>query len=176
MNLTIRKAEPTQAVLLAELGRKTYFDAFSAQNTPETMALYLDGAFNPRKQAEELSESDSLFLIAEEGAKPAGYARLKFGAAPECVHASRPMEIIRFYSIKEYIGRGVGKTLMEACLSEAETHGCDVVWLGVWKQNPRGIAFYKKWGFEPAGEQDFIMGNETQRDWVMKKSMGKTNS
>lgn len=176
VNLTIRKAELTDADLLTELGRKTYSDAFSAQNTSETMALYLESAFNPRKQPEELSESDSLFLIAEESGKPVGYARMKFGAAPECIHASRPMEIIRFYSLEEYIGRGVGKALMEACLAEANKHGCDVVWLGVWKQNPRGIAFYKKWGFEPAGEQDFIMGNETQSDWIMKKSMGNTIS
>ena len=108
MNITIRIATPDDAAMLANLGRQTYSDAFSAQNTPETMALYLAGAFSTQKQAAELADPATLFLIAEDEGKPVGYARLREGPAPECVTGQCPIEIIRFYSVKEYIGHGLG--------------------------------------------------------------------
>ena len=119
MSLTIRHAKPDDVDLLANLGRQTYSDTFSAQNTPETMALYLEDAFSPQKQAAELADPATLFLIAEDEGKPVGYARLKEGHAPECVTGQRPIEIIRFYAVKEYIGHGLGAILMTACLEEA---------------------------------------------------------
>jgi diamine N-acetyltransferase len=41
----------------------------------------------------------------------------------------------------------------------------------VWKENPRGIAFYKKWGFTIVGEQGFQMGEELQEDWIMSRQL-----
>jgi ribosomal protein S18 acetylase RimI-like enzyme len=82
---------------------------------------------------------------------------------------AHPIEIVRFYSVKEWIGRGVGAALMEACLGEAARRDCDMIWLDVWEQNPRAIAFYRKWGFEVVGEQAFQLGEELQRDLLMQR-------
>ena len=60
---------------------------------------------------------------------------------------------------------------MTACLEEASKRECDVIWLDVWKENPRGIAFYRKWGFEIVGEQGFQMGEELQEDWIMVREL-----
>jgi GNAT superfamily N-acetyltransferase len=169
MSVNIRHALADDAALLSNLGRQTYSDTFSDQNTTETMALYLADAFSPEKQAAELADPGSIFLIAEEDGRAVGYARLKVGPAPDCVTGSHPIEIIRFYSVKEYIGHGLGAVLMTACLETAGHHGCDVIWLDVWKENPRGIAFYKKWGFAIVGEQGFQMGEEIQEDWIMAR-------
>jgi diamine N-acetyltransferase len=169
MSITIRHALPDDVELLSNLGRQTYSDTFSTQNTAETMALYLEEAFSPQKQAAELADPETLFLIAEDEGKPVGYVRLKEGHAPGCVTGQRPIEIIRFYAVKEYIGHGLGAILMTACLDEAVRRNCDVVWLDVWKENPRGIAFYKKWGFTIVGEQGFQMGEELQEDWIMAR-------
>jgi diamine N-acetyltransferase len=127
MNFSIRIATNEDADLLAEFGRQTYFDTFSAQNTPETMTLYLTDAFTPQKQAAELADPATIFLLAEEDGNPVGYARLKTGPAPDCVMGQHPMEIIRFYSIKEYIGHGLGAFMMTACLDEASKRECDVI-------------------------------------------------
>jgi ribosomal protein S18 acetylase RimI-like enzyme len=45
------------------------------------------------------------------------------------------------------------------------------VWLGVWKENHRAIKFYERWGFEIFAEQEFILGNDHQIDWLMKKTL-----
>ncbi len=80
--LSTRHATPLNAALLAGLGRRTFYDSFAADNTPETMAAYLAGAFSPQKQAAELADPGTLFLIAEGDGQTAGYAHLKAGQPP----------------------------------------------------------------------------------------------
>lgn len=45
----------------------------------------------------------------------------------------------------------------------------DVVWLGVWEHNPCALAFYRKWQFEVAGEHVFRLGDDPQRDLLMRR-------
>jgi diamine N-acetyltransferase len=39
-----------------------------------------------------------------------------------------------------------------------------MLWLDVWERNPRGIAFYRKWGFVEVGRQAFMLGEDLQND------------
>jgi diamine N-acetyltransferase len=71
-----RYATESDAEILSKLGRQAFLEAFETDNTPENMALYLDGAFSEAKQRKELLIQDSVFLIAELDGVPAGYARL----------------------------------------------------------------------------------------------------
>ena len=144
-DIDIRYATSQDNNLLAEIGAETFYDSFAADNTPANMTAHLTSSFSPAKQAAELAEPNSRYLIAQIDDQVVGYARLKFEDAPPVIAARRPMEIARFYARKPWIGRGVGRRLMVACLAEASHAGCDVVWLGVWEKNPRAIAFYSKW-------------------------------
>lgn len=171
--LRIRPAAPSDNALLAEIGAETFSDSFAAENTPENMAAYLAESFGPERQARELADPASRFLIAEAGELTVGYAHVRFEAAPPAVAGPRPMEIVRFYARKGWIGRGVGVCLMEACLHEAEDAGCDVVWLDVWERNARAIAFYRRWGFVEVGIQVFPLGNDLQRDLLMARAVGR---
>ncbi len=170
-SITIRHALPADAGLLARLGRQTFVGSFGADNTPENMAAYLEASFSPAIQAAELAEPGSTFLIAEIDGTPAGYARLHDGPPPEpgIVTGPRPVELVRIYSVKAWIGRGVGAALMQACLDEAARLGYQTIWLGVWEHNPRAIAFYQKWGFEKAGTHAFRLGDELQTAWIMQR-------
>ncbi len=167
----IRTATAGDNVLLAEVGAETFLDTFGPDNTPENMAAYLAKSFSPAKQAEELADPATKFLLIEQDARMVGFARLRFDHAPNGVKSAHPMEIVRLYARKPWIGQGVGARLMQACLEEAEKAGCEVVWLDVWEHNPRAIAFYRKWGFEEAGTQAFKLGDELQTDLVMLRKV-----
>jgi len=169
--ISIRHATPEDAALLAGIGRTMFHETFAAGNSPEDMAAYLDASFSPAKQAAELAEPGSLFLIAELDGEVAGYARLKEGPAPAEVAGSRPIELVRIYAGRAWQGRGVGAALMQACLDEAGRRGCDAIWLGVWEQNPRALAFYRKWGFIEVGTQTFKLGDDLQTDLLMRRSV-----
>src|SRR5450759_1498327 len=129
----IRSATAKDAALLAELGARTFSDTFGPDNTLEDMAAYLGATFGPEKQAVELADPRMTFFIAEIDGAPAGYAQLRSGGT-DGVTGAKPIEVVRFYAAKEWIGRGVGPALMRACLDEAHRAGFQTLWLGVWKR------------------------------------------
>lgn len=61
-------------------------------------------------------------------------------------------EIISIYLLPDYIGKGYGKILMEAALSELKRQGYENVFLWVLEENNRARNFYEQYGFLPAGE------------------------
>ena len=167
--MRVRRANPADNLLLAELGRDTFLETFGPDNTPENMAAYLAASFGPGKQAAELADPATAFLIAEVEGEAVGFARLREGAPAQGSIGLRPMEIVRFYSRQDWVGRGVGPVLMRACLDYARERGCDLLWLDVWERNPRAQTFYRKWGFEVVGTQEFRLGDELQTDWIMQR-------
>ncbi|MBN2397265.1 MAG: GNAT family N-acetyltransferase [Deltaproteobacteria bacterium] len=171
--LSIRVATASDSTLLAEVGTETFSDSFAAENTPENMAIYLTESFGPERQASELADPASRFLIIESDGLTVGYAHIRFGEAPPCIAGKRPMEIKRFYVRKAWIGKGVGARLMQACVHEAAGAGCDVIWLDVWERNARAIAFYREWGFVEMGTQPFRLGDDLQRDLLMVRAVDR---
>ena len=81
------------------------------------------------------------------------------------------LEIARLYVLKDFIGQKVGAALMKECISIAKGKGKQSIWLGVWEKNQRAIDFYSRWGFEKFSECDFLLGDDMQKDWLMKKEL-----
>src|SRR4030095_5078817 len=129
---------------------------------------YLKRSFSPEIQFNELSQPDVIFIIAEFDGIPIGYAQLILHSKDDSIKGTRPLEIRRIYASHEYLGKGVGKELMQATISEARQRGCDCIWLGVWENNQRAIEFYKKWGFREVGTHIFFVGDDRQNDFVME--------
>ena len=170
-SLDIRYATLDDAKMLSELGAKTFYDTFAKDNTPEDMALHLKKSFSTEIQSSELSAPDTIYLIAELDQEPIGFAQLVLDSTDPSLKGTKLLEIRRIYAVQEYLGSGVGKELMSACIREAKQRGCDSIWLGVWEKNPRAIAFYKKWGFEEVGTHVFTVGNDPQRDFIMELAL-----
>ena len=170
-DLTIRRADPEDAGLLAELGARTFSETFAADNDPEDMAAYLAASFNPARQADELNDPASTFFVAEVGGRAAGYAQLHAGDPAEGVEGPKPVELVRLYVSREWLGRGVGEALMRACVDEARRAGHETLWLGVWERNGRAQAFYRKWDFRAVGEHVFRLGSDPQRDILMERAL-----
>ncbi|MHB0969502.1 MAG: GNAT family N-acetyltransferase [Thermoanaerobaculia bacterium] len=170
-DLVIRRANSDDAGLLAELGARTFSETFAADNTPEDMTAYLAASFNPARQAAELADAASTFLIAKVGGVAAGYAKLRAGEPLDGVEGARPVELVRLYVLHEWLGRAVGAELMDACLDEARRAGHETIWLGVWERNARAQAFYRKWGFREVAEHIFQLGSDLQRDLLMERAL-----
>lgn len=167
----IRRAASADAHLLAELAGRTFSETFAAENTPEDMAAYVAASFNPAQLGAELSDSRSIFLIAEIDEVAVGYARLHAGDVSKSVAGEGPIELVRLYVSAEWLGRGVGEALMRACISEAQREGYRTLWLGVWEHNGRARAFYRKWAFREVGEHIFQLGADRQTDVLMERSV-----
>lgn len=172
-NITVRRANTDDAKMLADLGARTFHETFAADNSPEDMATYLAAAFNLEQQTAELVEDDSTFLIAEVDGLAAGYAKLHAGQPPDGISGTKPIELVRLYVEKKWLGRGVGEVLMRTCLDEALRAGFDTIWLGVWERNSRAQAFYRKWDFRAVGEHVFQLGADPQTDILMERQLSQ---
>ena len=169
--ISLRRASPADADLLAELGARTFSETFAHLNTPEDLDAYLSGAFTTAHLADELADADSTFWLAEVEGEAAGYAKLRAGEAPPCVAGERPVELARLYVLRKWLGAGVGRALMRECVEEARRRGHRTMWLGVWERNERAQAFYRKWGFRHVGEHVFHLGSDAQTDWLMEREL-----
>jgi ribosomal protein S18 acetylase RimI-like enzyme len=168
---SIRRATERDAELLAELGATTFCESFAAQNTPENMTAYLASTFGPERQRAELADPRNTFFIAENEGVGIGYAQLRTEKTPACVSDPNAIELVRLYVSSTLQGSGVGARLMDACLTEARQSGYQTIWLGVWQQNTRAQAFYKRWNFSIVGEHVFQLGDDPQTDWLMERSL-----
>ena len=169
--IVFRRAVPDDAQTLAEFASRTYYETFAAVNTPENMRAYLDSAFTPAQLEYELNDPGSIFFLGYVEGKLAGYAKLFPGDVPECISGPVPIELVRFYVDQSWHGRGVASALMDVCLAEARRGRFQTMYLGVWENNERAKAFYKKWKFEHVGQHIFQMGDDAQIDWWMERSI-----
>jgi len=167
--ITIRFATANDAELIADLSRKTFYDSFVAYNTKENMDKFLNEQFTHDALIKEVSTENNIFLLAYNDNNPVGYVRLRENNIPPSLGTNRAVEIARIYAVQESIGKGVGTAMMNKCMEIALEKNYHTIWLGVWEHNQRAIDFYTRWGFEKFDEHDFILGNDVQRDWLMKK-------
>ncbi|NJN22626.1 MAG: GNAT family N-acetyltransferase, partial [Leptolyngbya sp. RL_3_1] len=169
----IRQGLPTDHEMLAALAARTFSDAFTIDNRPEDIAAYVAQAFTPQQMLTELTQPESVILLACDAATPAapalGYARLVTNSDHPHLQGQQSLELNRLYVEQEAIGRGYGAALMTASLEVAIAHHCDTLWLGVWEHNTRAQKFYERWGFKPVSTQTFVLGEEVQTDWVMAR-------
>ena len=170
--MEIRAAVESDASALARLAEETFRATFAASNPAENMQRHCESSYGESIQLAEIRDPNLETWLAEDGGRLVAYAQLRRGAVPAAVVAQRPVEILRFYVRAEAHGKGVAQVLMTHALGRATQCGADVVWLGVWEHNPRAIAFYRKWGFEVVGEHVFMMGDDPQRDLLMRRVVG----
>lgn len=170
-DIRVRRATVDDACLLVQLGAQTFKETFAADNTAEDMAAYLASNFNLARQTAELADDAATFLIAVVDRFTAGYAKLHAGEPAESIEGTEPIELVRLYVSREWLGRGVGEVLMHACLDEARGAGFKTMWLGVWERNARAQAFYRKWNFRAVGEHVFQLGADAQTDIIMERAL-----
>lgn len=171
--ILIRQAVVEDADLLTDLAYKTFWDAFAAhpKNAPDDLAHYMRQAFGRDQIATELTDPKSIFLFAEIDGDMAGYSKILLDNIEPGITAERPVELCRLYSQQEFLGKGVGQTLMDACFERAVQENRDVMWLGVWEYNPRAQRFYEKNGFRVVGQHVFQLGKDPQTDLLMQREI-----
>ena len=173
MNIRIQKVTLSDIVDLQTIGKQTFLETFSAGNTEENMKRYLEEGFSIEKLTSELNDSNTEFYFAVLDNRVIGYLKLNGGKAQTELKDEKAIEIERIYVLNEFHGKNVGQLLYNKAIQQAEAKNADYIWLGVWEENPRAIAFYKKNGFEAFGQHVFKLGDDAQTDIMMKLTLKK---
>jgi ribosomal protein S18 acetylase RimI-like enzyme len=166
----VRHATPADAARLSAFGRRVYAATFAADNNPDDLRAYLDGAYTEDLQRGEIEDPDMATLLLEHEGQLVAFAQLRPGKE-DGVDGPAPIELWRLYVDPEWHGRGVAGQLMAAVHDTARARGARTLWLGVWERNPRAQAFYRKQGFRVVGEHTFMVGRDPQRDLIMAREV-----
>jgi GNAT superfamily N-acetyltransferase len=97
-----------------------------------------------------LSRSEITLWVMYSQAAPAGYFELE-------KHSDGSIEIAYFGLLQEFIGRGLGKHLLTAAVSQAWKDGANRVWLHTCTlDDPAALPNYVKRGFEPFKKETYV--------------------
>ena len=173
MKAILRKCTLEDFDTLRELSIRTYYETFAHLNTPEDMQAYLDEAFEVSKLRGELNNPNSDFFLLFFDDTLAGYLKLNEAPSQTDINDMSSLEIERIYVASEFQGEGLGRYLMEQAIAIANERNKKFAWLGVWEKNEKAIRFYKKNGFYEIGTHTFVMGEDVQTDYVMRKDLSE---
>lgn len=163
----IRQAQEEDAARLYGLASRVFYNTFAPDNTAEDMLLYMESAFSPERQRQEILDPQRITLVAFTDETLVGYVQFTEGLPEPCVTTAKPIELARLYVDETWHGKGLASRLLQEGLTRVQNRGFQTVWLGVWEHNPRAQKFYLKSGFKRVGEHIFQMGTDPQTDWVL---------
>jgi ribosomal protein S18 acetylase RimI-like enzyme len=158
MTTTVRHALTSDAPSLAAIKAATYPPRV-VTDEPERQS---GRSFKP--YTELIENHRGLVYVAETNGSVVGFLALQHEGHPAVV-GRNPVKLWQLYVAPALHGSGVASLLMSAAMDHARTHLHDVVWLGV--SEPRGIAFYRKQGFQALGLHLVGAGAHAHQDIVM---------
>ena len=167
----IKKCTLQDLESLQKISIETFYQTFADSNSAENMKEYLENAYNEEKLYKELSNPNSSFFFVYVDERLAGYLKLNEFPSQSDINDIDSLELERIYILKEFQGAGLGKYLLEHAISIAIEHGKKYIWLGVWEHNEKAKRFYQKNGFYRIGEHSFVVGDDVQIDYVMRKDL-----
>lgn len=171
MNIFLKRCTFSDFDVLRELSVRTYYETFAHLNTKEDMSAYIEAAFNVGKLSRELNDPNSEFYFLYSNGQLAGYLKLNEAPSQTDINDKSSLEIERIYVSSEFQSTGLGRYLMEQAVTIAAERKKAYVWLGVWEKNEKAIHFYKRNGFYEAGTHTFVMGEDVQTDYIMRKDL-----
>ena len=168
--IILRNAVADDAEALSGFAARCFQQTFAAGNKPADMEDYLAKAFSPATQSSEIADSAATIILAFDDraadGQLVGYAHLI------CHEAD--VQLKRFYLVASWQGSGLAALFIERIFEECRQRGSGRLWLTVWTENDRAIAFYKKMGFRICGSETFMLGDDAQSDHVMEIAVSRS--
>ena len=169
--IKILKVGNKEVDLLRAISAQTFTETFAENNTESDMQKYLSENLSIEQLSKELSSPYSEFYFLKLNSRIIGYLKLNTGEAQTELKNNTSLEIERIYVKQEYQGKHFGKQLLNKAIDVAKENHYQYIWLAVWEQNFKAIAFYIKQGFVEFDKHNFQLGNDLQIDIMMKMNL-----
>jgi diamine N-acetyltransferase len=153
------------------ISRETFKDTFGADNSTDDLEQYLVDAYNNEKLLNEIQNPGTNFQFIIYNHQIAGYLKLNVNDAQSESEGPQALEIERIYILKNFKRHGLGTALIQYAINEAQRLNKTFIWLGVWEHNEPALKFYAKMGFKAFSDHIFPVGDDPQRDILMKKEL-----
>ena len=169
MKITYRDATARDAATLDRLYDTVFCDTVAHLYQAEDLETFLT-SFGIAEWEAELDDPVFAYRIAEADGVPVGFVKL--GPLELPIEPNGPAMLLeQLYILKEHHGTGIAQGLLDWAIDEARRRGSEELYLTVFVENPRARRLYDRYGFEPVGRYDFMVGNHADEDVIMRKSL-----
>jgi len=169
MTIVYRDADAGDAVVLADIGARTFTATFGHLYSPENLADFLEN-HRPERWSAALAGTATA-RIAEDRGHAVGYARIDRLLVPVDTGGRAALQLYQLYVDAEWHGRGVAAALMAWAIAAAGTRGAQDLWLTVFIDNQRARAFYRRRGFLEVGPYTFMVGTHADEDIICRLAL-----
>ena len=166
---TFRRAVLGDARGLADLGARTFTEAFGHLYPPKDLAAFLDETYSPSAIGMRLSDPRSATWLMEADGRAVGYALAGACGLPHDDVTPGCGELKRLYILADWRGAGRGSRLLDLALTWLEQNGRPRIWIGVWSENLAAQRLYGRLGFEKVGEYNFAVGAVQDREFILRR-------
>ncbi|MEZ4855830.1 MAG: GNAT family N-acetyltransferase [Gelidibacter sp.] len=167
-DLVYTYAKLSDALRLSLLFQTVYVQTYGDEGITFETTNYLTQRFSVAHIEKTIQKDPSQLIVAYKHNNPIGVAELYYNSV--CPIRQIPIcELDKFYVMRQFHGHGIGYGLLKAAESEVRAKGHGQLFLQVYDQNPKAIAFYKRQGYTIIGEADFAMEAHTYVNFVMTK-------
>ncbi len=162
----LREVVAADSDALALVGAATFLDAFAGTLDKDAIVAHCKREHSRTAYETYLADGCRAWLAEhEQGGAPVGFAMT--GSPSLACAQPRDLELKRIYILSRYHGLGLGAALMQAVIAASQDFQRLI--LGVYAENNRAIAFYRKQAFEPVGTRQFDVGGTLYDDVVLAR-------
>ncbi|KWS06765.1 acetyltransferase, GNAT family [Lysobacter capsici AZ78] len=169
----IRRAVVADAATVADIAARTFVETFGDMYPPEDLAFFLKDSYSVEKQAVILSHPDYAIFLLERDGVVVGHAAAGPCGLPHPQVAPGDGELKRLYVLREAQNGGWGARLFDTVLAWLERDGPRTLWIGVWSENFGAQRFYGRYGFEKAGEYEFVVGGTRDHEFILRRNAAR---
>ena len=167
---TIRRADPSDAQVLSDLGGRTFAETFAHLYPPQDLTDFLALAYGLEKTRADLADPAKAQWLVEADGQAIGYALAGPCDLPHPDVTAASGELKRFYLLKDWQGGGTGGRLFSQVMAWLERDGPRDLWIGVWSENLGAQRFYMRHGFEQVGEYGFRVGGTVDHEFILRRA------
>lgn len=159
MHFSIRTIQQTDNLILSKIIKDTLAE-FGA-NHPGTVY------FDPTTDSlyELFRQKGSAYFVAERNGEIVGGG----GIYPTKGLPDDTCELVKMYLLPQARGTGLGKTLIERCISQAKEFGYRKIYLETMPELKQALTIYAKFGFEYLSEPMGNSGHTGCSLWMLKE-------
>ncbi|NDW09378.1 GNAT family N-acetyltransferase [Dysgonomonas sp. 520] len=163
IDLIIGKTE--HIPIIQDIANKTWHITYGNILTKEQSEYMLDMMYSDKSLLEQMQNGQHFFLAKSPyTGNIMGFVSYEFN-----YKGQNKTKLHKLYVLPESQGSGLGKILINAVVEKAREHNSSAVSLNM-NRNNKALDFYKRMGFEIAGEEDINIGNGyLMEDYIFEK-------
>jgi GNAT superfamily N-acetyltransferase len=153
--IRIIKATAADSTLIAAIGAQSFIESHGHSAAPADIAAYVQEKYAEAVIHAELEEECNIFHILYQDHQAAGYSKIIPDAPHPVILQAHVTKLERLYLLRPFYGQHLGDLLFDHNLEWSKSLGQSGMWLNVWTENERAVAFYQKKGFKITGSYEF---------------------